>query len=116
MPPAGNTRAFHVVEEKNSGFDSVLGASSANVRCEIERNGFVQQWEGKVIPVRYEVKVAREGSDWLADVSGMPGGHTYSGNLSTLESAVREVLELMEKLPEGDEVNLDLVWDHQKAS
>jgi predicted RNase H-like HicB family nuclease len=94
----------------------VLSAGCAKKRCAMEVSDFVLQREGTVIPVRYQVVVAREGSDWVADVSDVPGGHTHSGKLDSLEKAVREVLELMEKLPEGDEVNLDLVWDHRKAS
>ena len=59
----------------------------------------------------YKVVVTREGNNWLAEVPGMPGGHTYAGNLISLDDAVREVIALMEDLPEGAEAGLVLDWD-----
>ncbi|WP_277494793.1 hypothetical protein [Aurantimicrobium minutum] len=43
----------------------------------------------------FEVKVAREGQSWLAEVPTVPGAATFAGNLVALELAVREVLSLL---------------------
>jgi len=59
----------------------------------------------------YRVVVTREGAHWLADVPGLAGAHTYAGNLLALDGAVREVIALVEDLPDGAEPALDLDWD-----
>ena len=59
----------------------------------------------------YHVVVTREGDSWLAEVPGLPGAHTYAGNLVTLDTAIREVVALVEDLPDGAEANLALDWD-----
>ena len=59
----------------------------------------------------YRVVVTREGRDWLAEVPGLAGGHTFAGNLTSLDRAVREVIALMEDLPDGAEAGLALEWD-----
>jgi hypothetical protein len=60
----------------------------------------------------YHVNVTREGDQWLAEVPGMAGAHTYAGNLVALDQRVREVIALVEDLPEGSEPGLDLAWDY----
>jgi len=59
----------------------------------------------------YRVVVTREGGHWLADVPGLAGAHTYAGNLLALDDAVREVVALVQDLPDGAEPELDLDWD-----
>ena len=59
----------------------------------------------------YRVEVTREGKSWLADVPGLPGAHTYAGNLVALDNYIREVIGLVEDLPEGAEADLSIEWD-----
>ncbi|MFG1917642.1 hypothetical protein [Micromonospora sp. NPDC048898] len=59
----------------------------------------------------YRVRVIGEGDKWLADVDGLPEAHTFADNLSALDGAVREVIALVEDLPEGAEDELELVYD-----
>ena len=56
----------------------------------------------------YRVVVTREGDAWLADVPDVPGAHTWARNLLGLDGAVREVIALVEDLPDGAEPNLRL--------
>lgn len=51
--------------------------------------------------IEVEAVVTREGSNWLAEVPGMPGAHTYAGNVSALVENLREVVALVLDLP-GD--------------
>jgi predicted RNase H-like HicB family nuclease len=53
-----------------------------------------------VVAVTYTVEVTREGNQWLADVVGLPGAHTYAGNLVALYDNVYEVIELVLDLPD----------------
>lgn len=57
----------------------------------------------------YEVEVMREGKNWLATVRGLPGGHTYAGNLTVLRENVYEVIELVTG-SEGDRPPLRYVF------
>jgi len=59
----------------------------------------------------YRTVVTREGHLWLADVPALAGAHTYAGNLLALDEAVREVIALVEDLPDGAESTLELDWD-----
>jgi predicted RNase H-like HicB family nuclease len=54
----------------------------------------------------YPVVVTREGDAWLADVPDLPGAHTWAKNLPGLDRSVREVIALVEDLPEGAETRL----------
>lgn len=60
----------------------------------------------------YRVAVTREGDAWLADVPDVPGAHTWAKNLPSLDRAVREVIALVENLPEGAEPGLSLTYDY----
>jgi hypothetical protein len=60
----------------------------------------------------YTVRVAREGTSWLAEVDDVPGAHTYARSLRTLDGRVREVVALVEDLPAGAEDALLLEWDY----
>ncbi|RUR03012.1 helix-turn-helix domain-containing protein [Labedella endophytica] len=64
----------------------------------------------------YSVKVTREHGQWIADVVDLDGAHTYAGNLPSLDAAVREVIALVENLPDGTEPALELDWDYSGAS
>lgn len=57
----------------------------------------------------YRVIVTREGGQWLADVEGVPGAHTYARALPTLLRYVREVIVLGEDLTDdaGESLTLD---------
>jgi len=56
----------------------------------------------------YTVDVTREDGQWLADVPGLPGAHTFAGNLVTLDKYVREVIVLVEDLPEEESATIAL--------
>jgi predicted RNase H-like HicB family nuclease len=58
----------------------------------------------------YLVEVTREGGKWLADVPGLDGGHTFGDTLASLDQSVREVISLIEDLPEGVEHTLVLSY------
>jgi hypothetical protein len=58
----------------------------------------------------YRVVVTREDGQWLADVPGLQGAHTYARSLPSLDRAVREVVVLAADLP--DEAMPDLVLDY----
>jgi predicted RNase H-like HicB family nuclease len=61
----------------------------------------------------YRVVVTREGANWLADVPDLEGAHTHARTLPGLDHSVREVIALVEDLPEGAETeeDLQLVYD-----
>lgn len=59
----------------------------------------------------YTVQVTREGSSWLARVPNMRAAQTHARNLPSLERSIREVIALLEDLPEGAEAELFLEWD-----
>jgi len=58
----------------------------------------------------YRVVVTREDRQWLADVPGLQGAHTYARSLPSLDQAVREVVVLAADLP--DEAMPELVLDY----
>jgi predicted RNase H-like HicB family nuclease len=64
-----------------------------------------------VVAVNYSVQVTREDGVWLAQVAGLPAAHTFAKNLVSLERLVREVIALVEDLPDGAERSLALDWD-----
>lgn len=43
----------------------------------------------------YDVEVSREGTHWLATVRGLPGAHTYAGNMTALYEHIYEVIALV---------------------
>lgn len=47
---------------------------------------------------------------WLADVEGLPGAHTSSRSLATLDRYVREVIVLTADLPDHADDQLELDW------
>lgn len=51
----------------------------------------------------YEVVVTREDNQWLADVPTVPGTHTFASSLGGLRRSVREVIVLMDDLPDDAE-------------
>jgi predicted RNase H-like HicB family nuclease len=59
----------------------------------------------------YHVVVTREGNDWLAAVPELPGAHTDARSLRTLDGYVREVITLLEDLPDGAEAELTLDYE-----
>ena len=65
-----------------------------------------------MVAVTYTVNVTREGRNWLADVVGLPGAHTYAGNLHQLHRNVQDVIALVNDWPEDhDLVPVDLVFE-----
>ncbi|MGH3682410.1 MAG: hypothetical protein ACRDT2_19420 [Natronosporangium sp.] len=61
----------------------------------------------------YRVVVRRDPEDerfWLADVDGLPGAHTSSRSLATLDRYVREVIVLAADLADRAEAELVLEW------
>lgn len=62
----------------------------------------------------YRVVVRRDPEDarfWLANVDGLPGAHTSSRSLATLDRYIREVIVLAADLPDDSEEGLVLEWD-----
>jgi DNA-directed RNA polymerase specialized sigma subunit len=59
----------------------------------------------------YHITVTREDSSWLGTVPGLTGAHTFANTLHGLDVAMREVIALVEDLPEGAENTLALDWD-----
>lgn len=57
----------------------------------------------------YSVKVTREGDAWIADVTNLPGAHTFARSLTELFSNVGEVIRLVADLPDGAPVPTS-VW------
>lgn len=49
----------------------------------------------------YLVEVTREGGTWLAVIPELEGGHTFADTLASLDHSVREVISLIEDLPDG---------------
>lgn len=60
----------------------------------------------------YRVVVTREDGTWLADVPQLAGAHTEARSLAGLDAAVREVIALVEDLPEGAEPGLQLAFEY----
>jgi hypothetical protein len=56
--------------------------------------------------------VTRDGDAWLADVPDLPGTHTWARNLPGLDRSVREVIALVEDLPDGAEPDLSLAYTY----
>jgi DNA recombination protein RmuC len=65
------------------------------------------------VSTRYTVEVAHDGDVWVADVPGLAGAHTQAGNLTRLDEAIREVIALVEDLPEGAEAGLELDYEYE---
>lgn len=64
----------------------------------------------------YRVVVRRDPEDarfWLADVEGLPGAHTSSRSLATLDRYVREVIVLAADLPDAAGDGAALEWIYQ---
>jgi len=61
----------------------------------------------------YTVLVTRDGDDWLADVPSVPGAHTFARSLEGLARSVREVVVLMDDLPDDAEVELGFHVDRR---
>lgn len=59
----------------------------------------------------YEVVVTREGSNWLADVPSVHGAHTFARTLNGLLKSVREVIVLMDDLPDDANPDVTLTFD-----
>lgn len=59
----------------------------------------------------YKVTVTREGANWLADVPEVPGAHTFARSLDGLARSVREVIVLMESLPDDFDPDIHFVYD-----
>jgi predicted RNase H-like HicB family nuclease len=63
----------------------------------------------------YNVIVTREDGNWLGEVPGLAGAHSYARTLPGLHAAMREVIALVEDLPEGAEGGLDVTWDYAQV-
>lgn len=59
----------------------------------------------------YTVVVTREDGNWLADVPTVPGAHTFAPSLRALRRSIREVVILMDDLPDDAEVEVELEFD-----
>lgn len=61
----------------------------------------------------YYVVVTHENGAWLADVPTLAGAHTFARNIPSLQKAVREVIALVEDLPEGAEGDLNVDFEYR---
>ncbi len=59
----------------------------------------------------YEVIVTREDGAWLADVPAVAGAHTFARTLTGLRRSVREVIIVMDDLPDDDAVAMVFRFD-----
>jgi hypothetical protein len=57
-------------------------------------------------PVSYEATVTREGSDWLAEVKGLPGAHAYARTLTRLRDELTDAIILSADL--ADDASVDI--------
>lgn len=62
------------------------------------------------MPMRYQVSVEISDGNWIATVQNLEGAHTFGENFAELNAHVREVISLIEDLPEGAEKHLVLEW------
>lgn len=65
--------------------------------------------------MKYHVTARKEGCTWLADVTNLAGAHTYARTLTRLDHNVREVIALIEDLPDAAEDTLELDWTFTDA-
>jgi DNA recombination protein RmuC len=65
------------------------------------------------VSTRFTVEVTHDGDVWVADVPALAGAHTQAGNLTRLDEAIREVIALVEDLPEGAEAALELDYEYE---
>jgi hypothetical protein len=61
----------------------------------------------------YRVVVTRERGAWMADVPELAGAHTFARNIPSLDMSVREVIAMVEDLPDGAEDSLSLAYEFQ---
>ena len=61
----------------------------------------------------YRVVVSHDGDVWVADAPALEGAHTQAGNLTRLDEAIREVIALVEDLPEGAEESIAIEYDYE---
>ena len=64
----------------------------------------------------YHVVVTRDDDAWLADVTDLPGAHTYARSLPGLDRSVREVVVLMADLPDKAIDSVQLTYDYRTGS
>lgn len=64
----------------------------------------------------YEVIVTREDGAWLADVCAVAGAHTFARTLTGLRRSVREVIILMDDLPDDAAVAMSFRFDVDDAT
>jgi len=63
------------------------------------------------VSTSYEVIVTREDGAWLADVPAVAGAHTFARTLTGLRRSVREVIIVMDDLPDDAEVAMVFRFD-----
>jgi len=63
------------------------------------------------VSTSYEVIVTREDGAWLADVPAVAGAHTFARTLTGLRRSVREVIIVMDDLPDDAAVAMVFLFD-----
>jgi len=63
------------------------------------------------VSTSYEVIVTREDGAWLADVPAVAGAHTFARTLTGLRRSVREVIIVMDDLPDDAAVAMVFRFD-----
>jgi hypothetical protein len=64
-----------------------------------------------MVDMSYAVLVTRDGDNWLADVPSVPGAHSFARSLEGHARSVREVVVLMDDLPDDAAVELDFHFE-----
>lgn len=59
----------------------------------------------------YVARVTREGDNWLAEVSDLPGAHAFARTLTGLRSELADAVILADDLPDDAEPDIRLVVD-----
>ncbi|TXJ05352.1 MAG: type II toxin-antitoxin system HicB family antitoxin [Aeromicrobium sp.] len=59
----------------------------------------------------YTVLITREGDAWLADVPEVAGAHTHARSIDVLLKSIREVIVLMDDLPDDARIDFSLEFD-----
>jgi predicted RNase H-like HicB family nuclease len=61
----------------------------------------------------YHVVITREDDAWLARVEGLEGAQTFARSLPSLMKSIREVIVLMDDLPDDSPVTVNPTYDLQ---
>ncbi|RFA19363.1 hypothetical protein [Subtercola boreus] len=61
----------------------------------------------------YRVEIGLDGDTWVADVTNLPGAHTFARSLVSLDHSVREAIALV--LDISNEATLEIEYSYEKV-